>query len=158
MQIGNSSLGMRGGLGFKMLGTSVRVQYTCGCGCGELDITVGRNQGVKEDRMNEHRILCFVGTLRADSYNRLLPWAAEAAPERMTIETFDLVPIPLYNQDLDVGNGPELVARFREAISRASGLRIATPKSGSGSQGCSRTPSTWPLGRRPGLGCASRWL
>ena len=79
--------------------------------------------------MNEHRILCFAGSLRADSYNRLLPWAAEAAPEGMTIETFDLVPIPLYNQDLDVGNGPELVARFREAISRANGLRIATPES-----------------------------
>jgi len=151
---------MRGGLGFKMLGTSVRGQHTCGCGCGELDIKVGRNQGVKEDRMNEHRILCFAGSLRADSYNRLLPWAAaEAVSEGMTIETFDLVPISLYNQDLDVGNGPELVARFREAISRANGLLIATPESSSGSQGCSRTPSTWPLGRRAGLGCAaSRWL
>ena len=77
-------------------------------------------------------VLCFAGSLRADSYNRLLPWAAEAAPEGMTIETFDLVPIPLYNQDLDVGNGPELVARFREAISRANGLLIATPESSSG--------------------------
>jgi hypothetical protein len=59
---------MRGGLGFKMLGTSVRGQHTCGCGCGELDIMVGRNQGVKEDRMNEHRILCFAGSLRASYY------------------------------------------------------------------------------------------
>jgi hypothetical protein len=51
-----------------MLGTSVRGQHTCGCGCGELDIMVGRNQGVKEDRMNEHRILCFAGSLRASYY------------------------------------------------------------------------------------------
>ena len=79
--------------------------------------------------MAEQKTLGFAGSLRAGSYNRLLlrP-AAEVAPDQMTIETFDLTPIPLYNQDLDLGEGPQPVARFREAIDRAEGVLIATPE------------------------------
>lgn len=46
--------------------------------------------------MAEQNILGFAGSLRAGSYNRLLLRAAtEVAPDQMTIETFDLTPIPL---------------------------------------------------------------
>ena len=79
--------------------------------------------------MAEQKTLGFAGSLRAGSYNRLLlRAAAEVAPDQMTIETFDLTPMPLYNQDLDVGEGPQPVARFREAIDRADGVLIATPE------------------------------
>src|SRR5829696_3210652 len=79
--------------------------------------------------MAEQKALGFAGSLRAGSYNwLLLRAAAEVAPDQMTIETFDLTPIPLYNQDLDVGEGPQPVARFREAIDRADGVLIATPE------------------------------
>ena len=73
--------------------------------------------------MIEQKILSFAGSLRAGSYNRLLlRAAAEEAPEEMTIEIFDLAPLPLYNDDLQVGDGPEPVARFKEAIARADGV------------------------------------
>ena len=46
--------------------------------------------------MAEQKALGFAGSLRAGSYNRLLLRAAtEVAPDQMTIETFDLTPIPL---------------------------------------------------------------
>jgi len=48
--------------------------------------------------MAQQNILGFAGSLRAGSYNRLLlRAAAEVVPEQMTIETFDLTPIPLYS-------------------------------------------------------------
>src|SRR4051812_11112137 len=101
--------------------------------------------------MAEQNILSFAGSLRAGSYNRLLlRAAAEVAPDQTTIETFDLTPIPLYNQDLDVGEGPQPVARFREAIDRADGVLIATPEYQHGISGVLKNALDWasrPAGR-----------
>ena len=100
--------------------------------------------------MAEQKILGFAGSLRAGSYNRLLlRAAAEVAPDRMTIETFDLTPIPLYNQDLDLGEGPQAVARFREAIDRADGVLIATPEYQHGLSGVLKNALDW-ASRPPG--------
>ena len=101
--------------------------------------------------MIEQKILSFVGSLRAGSYNRLLlRAAAEEAPEEMTIEIFDLAPIPLYNEDLEVGDGPEPVARLKEAIARADGVLIATPEYQHGISGVLKNALDWasrPAGR-----------
>ena len=100
--------------------------------------------------MAEQKILGFAGSLRAGSYNRLLlRAAAEVAPDQMTIETFDLTPIPLYNQDLDVGEGPQPVSRFREAIDRADGVLIATPEYQHGISGVLKNALDW-ASRPPG--------
>jgi chromate reductase len=100
--------------------------------------------------MAEQKILGFAGSLRAGSYNRLLlRAAAEVAPEQMTIESFDLTPIPLYNQDLDVGDGPQEVARFKEAIDRADGVLIATPEYQHGISGVLKNALDW-ASRPPG--------
>ena len=101
--------------------------------------------------MIEQKILSFAGSLRAGSYNRLLlRAAAEEAPEEMTIEIFDLAPIPLYNEDLEVGDGPEPVARLKEAIARADGVLIATPEYQHGISGVLKNTLDWasrPAGR-----------
>lgn len=93
---------------------------------------------------NHQRILGFAGSLRAGSYNRaLLRAAAEEAPEGMTIEIFDLAPIPLYNQDVEDEGDPEPVANFKEAIARSDGVLIATPEYQFGMSGVLKNALDW---------------
>ena len=69
------------------------------------------------------------GSLRQDSFNtRLIRAARELAPDGMTIETADLAPLPLYNEDVRAAGYPAAVAAFREAIRAADALLIATPE------------------------------
>ena len=47
------------------------------------------------------RVLGFAGSLRQGSYNRMaLRTAVELQPTDMQIETFDIAPIPVYNEDI----------------------------------------------------------
>jgi chromate reductase len=75
-------------------------------------------------------VLGISGSLRKSSYNTgLLRAASELLPEGMTLEVFDLAPIPLFNQDLvDSGNIPEPVRQFKARIAAADALLIATPE------------------------------
>ncbi len=74
-------------------------------------------------------VLGFSGSLRKASYNAgLLRAAQEALPEDMTLEIFDLAPIPLYNEELNVNGGPEPVKAFKARIAEADALLIATPE------------------------------
>ena len=74
-------------------------------------------------------VLGFAGSLRKGSYNRaILRAAAELAPAGMSLETFDLSPIPLYNADVEAMGEPEPVQRFKERIAAADALLIATPE------------------------------
>lgn len=75
------------------------------------------------------RVLGVSGSLRKASYNTaLLRAAAGLLPEGMTLEVFDIAPIPLYNQDVEDAGLPESVKRFRERIAAADALLIATPE------------------------------
>jgi chromate reductase len=78
------------------------------------------------------RILAVSGSLRAGSHNTsLLRAAAEAAPEGVEVELFDasgIAELPLYDQDLDIEDGPEPVARLREAWGGADAILFATPE------------------------------
>ena len=74
-------------------------------------------------------VLGVSGSLRKSSYNaRLLAAASGLLPEGMTLETFDLSPIPLYNDDIRVVGFPKSVQQFRERIAAADALLIATPE------------------------------
>jgi chromate reductase len=74
-------------------------------------------------------VLGISGSLRKGSYNtRLLAAASELLPGGMTLEMFDLSPIPLYNDDVRVVGYPTAVQRFRERIAAADALLIATPE------------------------------
>jgi chromate reductase len=104
------------------------------------------------------RILGFAGSLRRDSYNRsLLRAAVSLAPEGMTIASFDLAGIPLYNGDVEAAGDPEPVARFKQAIREADGVLMVTPEYHPGVPGvmknaidwASRPPRQAALGRKP---------
>jgi chromate reductase len=75
------------------------------------------------------RVLGISGSLRKGSYNTsLLRAAAEMLPEGMTLETFDLSPIPIYNEDVRSQGFPPSVEDLRTRIAAADALLIATPE------------------------------
>lgn len=98
----------------------------------------------------ELRVLGFAGSLRSGSVNRLLlRAAAERAPAGLSIEMFDLAPIPLYNFDVEEAGDPEPVRRFKEAIAAADGCLIATPEYQQGVPGVLKNALDW-ASRPPG--------
>jgi chromate reductase len=74
-------------------------------------------------------VLGFSGSLRKGSYNTgLLRAAAELLPTGMTLETFDLAPLPLFNEDVLAAGAPQPVQQFKARIATADALLIATPE------------------------------
>lgn len=73
-------------------------------------------------------ILGFAGSLRKDSYNKMLLNAAmDLKPDNVELETFDLEGIPLFNQDQEE-QPPKRVKEFKEKIKAADALLIVTPE------------------------------
>lgn len=106
---------------------------------------------------NAIHVLGIAGSLRKASWNHgLLRAAAELLPDSMTLETVDLSPIPLFNQDQEFDQ-PEPVQRFKARIAAADALLIATPEYNYSIPGvlknaidwASRPPATSPLGGKP---------
>jgi chromate reductase len=99
------------------------------------------------------RILGVAGSLRAASYNAALLRAAQAlAPDGMTIEVFDLHPVPLYDADLEAQGDPQGVAAFKAAIRAADGVLFATPEYNHGVPGVMKNAIDWAS--RPPRGAA----
>jgi chromate reductase, NAD(P)H dehydrogenase (quinone) len=106
------------------------------------------------------RVLGISGSLRRDSHNtRLLRVAGELAEEHgAEFEVFDgLKAVPPYDEDDDVGGGPEAVAHLRDAIAGADAVLFATPEYNSSIPGvlknavdwASRPVATNPLRNKP---------
>ncbi|HUI19104.1 MAG TPA: NADPH-dependent FMN reductase [Alphaproteobacteria bacterium] len=75
------------------------------------------------------RVLGICGSLRKGSYNRMaLNAAAEVLPPGMTLETFDIAPIPLYNEDVRAAGFPKPVEELRAKILAADALLFVTPE------------------------------
>jgi chromate reductase len=88
-----------------------------------------RRQPGEEHVADPISVLGFAGSLRARSYNRAaLRAAVELAPAGMSIESFDLAPIPLYNEDVKQQGFPPAVQDFRDKIRAADALLIVTPE------------------------------
>jgi chromate reductase, NAD(P)H dehydrogenase (quinone) len=78
---------------------------------------------------NPFRILAIAGSLQQGSYNRgLLRAAEELAPAWVEVQFFDIGTLPFFNEDIEADGDPEQVQRFKEAISRANAVLIATPE------------------------------
>src|SRR5436190_1845239 len=74
-------------------------------------------------------VLGFSGSLRKASYNTaLLRNASDLLPEGMTLEIFDLTPLPFFNADVEAVGIPEAVQQFKEQIAAADALLIASPE------------------------------
>jgi len=78
--------------------------------------------------MDKITILGIAGSLRRDSYNKMLLRAArEELPEEACLETFDLKGLPLFNQDLE--RTPSVgVRELKSRIRSADAILIATPE------------------------------
>lgn len=73
-------------------------------------------------------IAAFAGSLRKDSLNKaIINTAKKYAPENIEINVLDLNGIPLYNQD-EEGSMPESVRNFKNALTGADAILIATPE------------------------------
>jgi len=75
------------------------------------------------------KILGIAGSLRKDSYNKLLlRVASKLLPPMVQLEIFDISGIPLYNQDMEATTFPGEVKIFKRKIEAADALLIATPE------------------------------
>ena len=96
------------------------------------------------------KILGIAGSLRVKSFNRaLLAHAAKTAPAGMTIEIFDLKPIPMFDQDVEAKGYPEAVAKLHAAVGAADGVLLCTPEYNSGMPGVLKNALDW-MSRPPG--------
>ncbi len=104
------------------------------------------------------RVLGIAGSLRKASYNRaLLRAAMSLVPEGMTLTSFELDEVPLYNGDVEAGGDPPGVAAMKQAIAAADGVLFVTPEYNHGVPGvmknaldwASRPPRSAPLGGKP---------
>jgi chromate reductase, NAD(P)H dehydrogenase (quinone) len=90
------------------------------------------------------RILGVAGSLRRGSFNAAaLRAAQDLAPTGMTIEIFDLAPIPMYNDDVRLEGYPPPVADFRARIKAADGLLLATPEYNYSTSGVLKNAIDW---------------
>jgi chromate reductase len=78
--------------------------------------------------MSHYQIAVIVGSLRKDSFNRILATAlAKLAPSEFTFKQVEIGDLPLYNQD-DDGNPSAPVKRLKSEIAAAQGLLFVTPE------------------------------
>jgi chromate reductase len=100
------------------------------------------------------KVLGISGSLRGASYNTgLLRAAAELFDEDVDFEIYgDLKAVPPYDEEDDVGEGPEAVARLRAAIADADAVLLATPEYNSSVPGVLKNALDWvsrPLATNP---------
>jgi chromate reductase len=92
------------------------------------------------------RVLGISGSLRRDSHNTaLLRHAGELfEAEGAEFEIYDgLREIPPYDEDDDVENGPEAVARMRAAVAEADAVFFVTPEYNSSIPGALKNAIDW---------------
>jgi len=78
--------------------------------------------------MNQYTIAVIVGSLRKDSFNRRLAnGLVKLAPPEFTFKQVTINDLPLYNQDDDGNDGPQ-VQRLKSEIKSAQGLLFVTPE------------------------------
>ena len=105
--------------------------------------------------MSDVKILGIPGSLRKGSYNRaLIRVAQQLLPAGATMETFDLLGIPPFNED-DEKNVPQKVQDFKAAIRRADAILFATPEYNYSMSGVLKNAIDWasrPYGDSAWLG------
>ena len=78
--------------------------------------------------MSQLKIAVVIGSLRKDSFNRKLALAlAHLAPENATFEHLEIGDLPLYDQDQDKNQAPQ-VKRLKSEIAAADGVLFVTPE------------------------------
>jgi len=75
------------------------------------------------------KVMALSGSLRKASFNTMLIRAAkELAPAGMSIELYDLAPLPMYNDDVRLAGYPPIVQAFRNTIAASDAIVFASPE------------------------------
>ncbi len=91
------------------------------------------------------RLLAINGSLRQDSYNRLLlEAAARELPNGVEFELLQgLEGLPHYNEDADVEPAQPAIRRLREALGRADAVLVSTPEYNASLPGALKNALDW---------------
>jgi chromate reductase, NAD(P)H dehydrogenase (quinone) len=94
------------------------------------------------------KLLAISGSLRAASLNTSVLQAAQRlAPAGVDVEIFDGIgQLPFFNSDLEAGQLPGPVSRFRRVIAKADGLLISSPEYARGVSGVMKNALDWLVG------------
>ena len=96
------------------------------------------------------KIIAISGSLRTNSFNtKLSQLLSEVAPASVEVEPVTLHGIPLYDADLEEGDGiPAAVSGLRDQIKASDGLVIVSPEYNAGMPGVLKNALDWLT--RPG--------
>lgn len=89
------------------------------------------------------RIGIIVGSLRENSFNQMIANTIPELVDSAEYENISIANLPLYNADLDHGEGPDPVTHFREAIQKTDGILIVSPEYNSGIPGVLKNALDW---------------
>ncbi len=102
------------------------------------------------------KVMGLSGSLRKGSYNTMLLHAAqELAPAGMSIDIYDLAPLPMYNDDVRVAGYPPEVQKFRAAIAASDAILFASPEYNYSVSGVLKNAIDW-ASRAPNMPFAGR--
>ncbi|MBX3430538.1 MAG: NAD(P)H-dependent oxidoreductase [Hyphomonadaceae bacterium] len=94
--------------------------------------------------MTDIRVLGVAGSLRHGSLNRaLLRAAIKLAPAGLTIDSFELNDVPLYNGDVEAAGDPPGVTALKTAIRAADAVLFVTPEYNHGVPGVMKNAVDW---------------
>ena len=101
------------------------------------------------------RILAFAGSLRSESFNKkLVPIAARVARDagaEVTLLDLKDFPLPLFDQDLEAGQGmPENGTRLKKIVTDHDGLLVASPEYNSSVTAVLKNVIDWVSRSAPG--------
>lgn len=90
------------------------------------------------------RIIGLAGSLRTGSYSRIVLQAiADRLPSGTGFETVDIGAYPHYNEDLEKGGLPPVVAADRARVADAAGIVLVTPEFNHGLPGVLKNTLDW---------------
>lgn len=98
------------------------------------------------------RLVGWSGSLRrASSSSAILRTLQAGLTPDVTMEIVGLGDLPLYNEDIDEGDGPPAVAALRAAVRAADGIVVVSPEYNHGIPGVMKNAIDWAS--RPGYDC-----
>ena len=96
------------------------------------------------------RVLGICGSLRQKSFNMYaLKAAGELMPPEIKLEITSIADIPMYNQDVQDKGVPAPVTKFRDEITQADGILIASPEYNFSLSGALKNAIDWQSRLQP---------